>query len=412
MVQFIYGRKEFGMDSLRHLYDWVRDESRLRNDPGRAFVLQQLSKIFQLPELFAMATVGTLEQKAVELTKCLHKCRTSQCRDPRDHVYGLLGIMTAMFGADFLKVNYTLSIADVYTDFTRKLITTTRSLAILNLCDQSCNSLPGLPSWVPDLSSVFSQPDAHNRLSYYTKFEPNTGPYNGTQSSRQGSQSGQRNRNSPQLSPGPQRPSLLLKCSGHVFATVVQTGECVRSMATYLAKQEAAAIIEGWQKASPDSTDAIVRMITVNEWGHHALRLEECCETMRSASDGAETTPKLRETIQSMIGGRRLILTDFGQVGLGPRQSRKGDVLAILDGGRVPYVLRSSAKVAKRSSTPTSPTGGLLGWGNTRRPDRAASDVKENNRYALIGEAYVDGIMHGELMRGGNKIAMKDLWLE
>jgi hypothetical protein len=183
-------------------------------------------------------------------------------------------------------------------------------------------------------------------------------------------------------------------------------------MATYLAKQEAAAIIEGWQKASPDSTDAIVRMITVNEWGHHALRLEECCETMRSASDGAETTPKLRETIQSMIGGRRLILTDFGQVGLGPRQSRKGDVLAILDGGRVPYVLRSSAKVAKRSSTPTSPTGGLLGWGNTRRPDRAASDVKENNRYALIGEAYVDGIMHGELMRGGNKIAMKDLWLE
>jgi hypothetical protein len=400
------------MDSLQQLYDWVRDESRLRNDPGRAFVLQQLSKIFQLPELFALATVGTIEQKATELTKCLHKCRTSQCRDPRDHVYGLLGIMTAMFGADFLKVNYTLSIADVYTDFTRKLITTTKSLVLLNLCDQSCNSLSGLPSWVPDLSSVFSQPDAHNRLGYYTNFEANTSRYNSVQPIRQGSQSDQRNRGASHTSPATQRSSMLLKCSGHVFATVTQIGECVRSMATYLAKQEAATIIEGWQKLLPDSTDAIVRTITMNEWGHHAVRLEECCEALRGASDAGPNTPKLRETIQSMIGGRRLVITDFGQIALCPRQSRKGDVLAILDGGRVPYVLRSSSKVARRSSTPTSQSGGRFGWGTPRRQDRVASDVKGNNRYVLIGEAYVDGIMYGELMKGDGQVVVKDLWLE
>lgn len=61
--------------------------------------------------------------------------------------------------------------------------------------------------------------------------------------------------------------------------------------------------------------------------------------------------------------GRRFAITDCGDLAAVPKAARKGDVVCIFNGGRVPYVLRPS----------------------------------KNGHYTLVGECYVDGMMRGEV---------------
>ena len=63
--------------------------------------------------------------------------------------------------------------------------------------------------------------------------------------------------------------------------------------------------------------------------------------------------------------GRRLVRTAKGYLGLVPREARTGDMIAILKGGRVPFVLRS-----------------------------------RGGSWQLIGASYVHGVMHGEAFDG------------
>ncbi|CVL08992.1 hypothetical protein FPRO06_13297 [Fusarium proliferatum] len=64
---------------------------------------------------------------------------------------------------------------------------------------------------------------------------------------------------------------------------------------------------------------------------------------------------------------RRTFMTSTGFVGVGPLDMQPGDEVCILLGGKVPYLLRAQGE----------------------------------ELYTLIGEAYVHGIMHGELFKGG-----------
>lgn len=65
--------------------------------------------------------------------------------------------------------------------------------------------------------------------------------------------------------------------------------------------------------------------------------------------------------------GRRLFHTSRGYVGMGPALLQTGDIVCVLSGGAMPFILRQD----RRS-----------------RPSK--------RRFQLIGEAYVHGIMHGE----------------
>ncbi|KAH7092285.1 heterokaryon incompatibility protein-domain-containing protein [Paraphoma chrysanthemicola] len=75
-------------------------------------------------------------------------------------------------------------------------------------------------------------------------------------------------------------------------------------------------------------------------------------------------TKILEEDIYTMRGKRRVFWTSNGSLGLGPQCMRADDIVVVLYGGNTPYVLR--------------PRG---------------------DKYLFLGEAYVDDIMHGELMQ-------------
>ena len=90
-------------------------------------------------------------QPWLHLLELLNVHRDCASTDPRDHIYGLLGLSGD--GHDMgLMPNYNLSVQDIYKDLAVKHISTTRSLDIICGCRGNRNFV-NLPSWVPDWSS-------------------------------------------------------------------------------------------------------------------------------------------------------------------------------------------------------------------------------------------------------------------
>lgn len=76
------------------------------------------------------------------------------CTEPRDYIYGLYGLL----GNDGnMRPDYTKSVAEVFADLVGGLIRKYKSVDILGFVeDASLRRLKDLPSWVPDLSSALT----------------------------------------------------------------------------------------------------------------------------------------------------------------------------------------------------------------------------------------------------------------
>lgn len=79
----------------------------------------------------------------------------------------------------------------------------------------------------------------------------------------------------------------------------------------------------------------------------------------------------------------RMIEEKFNEewLGLAPEDARIGDFVAVLEGGNVPYILRKREQTSEGSI----------------------------ERWELIGEAYLDGIMDGEGTATGE--TMQEIWI-
>ncbi len=75
------------------------------------------------------------------------------CREPRDKVYGLLGILSPFERSQF-PVDYSRPVKEVYIDVVDYLLTTTRSLDVIcaSINFPVHQNIDGLPSWCPDWS--------------------------------------------------------------------------------------------------------------------------------------------------------------------------------------------------------------------------------------------------------------------
>ena len=84
-------------------------------------------------------------------------------------------------------------------------------------------------------------------------------------------------------------------------------------------------------------------------------------------AEWTERYKELRKRIHSASIGRVMAVTSKGYIGLVPWNAQEGDVVSVLFGGCTPFILRNAA----------------------------GAEV-----YTLVGEAYVYGIMGGELFSG------------
>ncbi|EXL93390.1 heterokaryon incompatibility protein-domain-containing protein [Fusarium oxysporum II5] len=91
---------------------------------------------------------------SADLFSCLLLCADKLCRDPRDKLYALLGILPEKDQTQF-QVNYKLDPRHVYTDIVDYLIAKTGSLDVICCASNPIltDNIHILPSWVPDWSN-------------------------------------------------------------------------------------------------------------------------------------------------------------------------------------------------------------------------------------------------------------------
>ncbi|KIV83385.1 hypothetical protein PV11_05416 [Exophiala sideris] len=90
-------------------------------------------------------------QMALLFGMILEQCASRQCSDDRDRVFALLGLIPEPLTSS-MNVDYSSSVENVFQTFTINLIRHLSSLKLLLTSGLGHQSVPNLPSWVPDLS--------------------------------------------------------------------------------------------------------------------------------------------------------------------------------------------------------------------------------------------------------------------
>lgn len=90
-----------------------------------------------------------------------------------------------------------------------------------------------------------------------------------------------------------------------------------------------------------------------------------------------EDADRFHQSAANACKGRKLFFTESGNLGLGPMAIQEGDILCVLFGGSVPYVLRA-----------------------------------EGEFYRLVGECYVHDLMNGEAIASMEKGELEKRWFK
>ena len=323
----------------------------------------------------------------LRMADLLPTLRSFKATNARDKLYAL--IPTSLDGADLLDVDYSLSVENVYIGAAANIIQKYRNLDLLGHCTNlgEISSL-NLPSWVPDWTSpsapvhffkrgetaewVEEGPDFFARKAKIGKL------YNAS--------------NGAEAEFRIDRTSGNLTCKGFIFDEVESVSPSSGDMyeGTEIITEWAAWL---WSMSSPLSTEASSYPSGITTEEAFSRTLVADCDRIgvdvgvriwKNEIGNVSSTSKMRQDIvrhfETTLGDgirglhpatlhRKLVLTKRKYIGLAPKHSQAGDIVTILLGGQVPFILR-----------------------------------KSNNKYVLIGEAYVHGIMDGEVLTASNAV--------
>ena len=351
------------------------------------------------------------ETRYLDLITLLEAHRCVDATDPKDKVYALLGLSTNIDGRPHTFVtDYDLSTSEVYKDVAKAVLSKSHTLDLLSVPGITKHPSFPSPSWTPDWSG--------SHLTNSLTFKDSRGKYvldfNAARTDRFAKEMSFRGE------------SLILQ--GHVFDTIAHVGQIMDPFGAMVAtsnpssdtaKQPAAitsflylmTVLSNWEDlcgrfarrdiytTAPESLDTtFMRTIHLDdftrgytletsvqqhkglmvligrkmwsalfEWPMTARVLNWYDEKLvkraiyrinKDAPAANNVTDKLARTL-----GRRMVVTQKGYLGLAPDRAEEGNYVVLVKGGRVPLVLRRKDK---------------------------------GERWELLGDSYVHGIMHGE----------------
>ncbi|KAI1283608.1 heterokaryon incompatibility protein-domain-containing protein [Xylaria sp. FL0933] len=327
-------------------------------------------------------------------TQILSKFMSRQCSDPHDKVYGLLGFASEE-ESSFIVPDYSKPVAQLYREVSLALIQHTGELDILSMHypktpNHDDSLVDTLPSWVPDWS-VHLDPsvlhDIDDRLSCVSFYRAS----GDTRCHVEATLSGSLLVRGKIIS----RISLLSSDENHLDAASLKNFflewqkmvGADKDPSRLYAKSKTTTISDAfWQtlccslipdrdapreKAMHRTTDDSPYKPWFDAWWEW-LQEHDCdphkLMDIRTEYSRAEINV-MGGLVSTSINMRRLFMSEEdGWIGLVPVDARVGDIVVLLEGGRVPYILRPA----------DNPEG--------------ENDIQH---YELMGPAYVHGVMDG-----------------
>ncbi|EPE28385.1 hypothetical protein GLAREA_09505 [Glarea lozoyensis ATCC 20868] len=298
--------------------------------------------------------------------------RAFQATDPRDKIFGFMGLATDLKRSSSFFPDYTKAVVQTYLEFVRFLITENKSLEFLRVASRATDS--DFPSWAPDwrdsLSRSVTRPGYDSRVPKFSA----TGV------------------SIPDARLSDDLKTLIVH--GYAVQSIELLGDVLhhaRSAPT-LEKDTIVAVLRSWEDLATEvildpypngqsrleafwrtllgNSDVDAQDIpTSNPSLDYALMLERYIDKAGDFVDMPNrddligkyarpfTVPMIRATYE-----QRYFVTNRGYMGFCPIYSRVGDLICLLPGTSVPIILR-----------------------------------KIQDHYVLVGECYCHGMMKGEI---------------
>lgn len=329
--------------------------------------------------------------KVLYTTDIIALSQERRCTDPRDKVYGLLGLASDIATT---RIDYSLPVAEIYQQCVVDSMQTTGSLAILNL-RRSFRQTRGLASWatnwmieqhtdpyevatearIPEQSGLFSTGSfAPAQIAYVgtqkllcagkvydevlAVFSTATTAESDALTDTMSKWYTEVKPNEPYVAGGSRHDAFCrticedISCSnpdqGHLpYQTVDDLFEMNRSYVRLKPETKISSFTEAW------------RSFQATEYDHHR-------RATRLVDFSADPVRSYYVLVRLTCAGKRMFVTKKGYIGLGHSVVQPGDHVAILIGAERPFVVRP------------------------------VHSGRERTEYTLHGSCYVHGIMDGE----------------
>ncbi|KAK6713535.1 hypothetical protein SNK04_004500 [Fusarium graminearum] len=352
--------------------------------------MQRLLRLLEFKELISK-TVPSFDQIALEFN-------VRMATDPRDKVYGFLGISK---GVSTDSINYNLTTVEVFETTTREFLNYSGNLDLLSHCVKfkrapRVKKIIGIPSWVPDwgvqdlspggelVQMIYRIPFLHAyKASGDLNYIPSTHIDKGTLTVRgvlcdtiQTINSKVRDRvfegtwdeihawrKMVEVDEDPGRPYIAGCTVEDAFWRTI----CLDMSATSGMKTD---IVSKKRRAGDDD-----RSIYLNYWYGELVQ-----------HYGLQKPGSPRQPFEVMIfdqhviratARRRFFVSKNGYIGLAPPDTQVGDMICVFAGGKIPFIIRNLEK----GKEPSNDTGEF------------------ELECSLVGDAYVHGLMDGEAVQ-------------
>ncbi|PFH58489.1 hypothetical protein XA68_13597 [Ophiocordyceps unilateralis] len=342
----------------------------------------------RLDQLHVMRNAQAFDARS--LLGALAMFRTRQCVDPRDHIFGMLGLD---LGNELetlkarIKIDYTITPAELFADVACAMVHLSHNLDVLShICQypSARGRLKGLPSWVPDWTATVDETFHH----WYSERTRRTALTNATADSRavwerrggEGVVSTKAITIGSITTTAPGYPNSSSSLSG---PTLLDRWRELFDCRCNDLDGELAHDGTGHTEAAKSTDSEFGQMISgcytrkdwVDEPGRHDEAFRDWCywlthEDPKTLSEIKRQNARGFDHLAKTTAlERRMFLTDNGRVGFGPEAAEEGDLVILMAGGRVPFIVRH------------------------------ASCKDGGSHYQLLGDAFLYGAMLGEACR-------------
>lgn len=296
-------------------------------------------QLFATSKATSKAECEKIEEIKTTLLRHLWTFRHRNCSEPLDRIYALKSM--ALDVRDLIVPRYGESAGSVYAEVTRKIIYEHKKLDVLGMCVtlEDCEpGSPGRPSWAPDFHSAVAR--EQRPFTPLTMFLSGYDPYYTATSIK------------CETALFPTESPSELRLEGRHVGTVTALGfEGATTLQDMVIRSrglsDRLSSCSSTQKAIRSETfwrTLITNRTSENQCaraGVEGHQFQAWWETLTAT--GSHPYVKFAEYNKAILlhwSRRSFFTTTSGHIGLGPAATRVGDLVVLLAGAQVPFILR------------------------------------------------------------------------